>query len=674
MALDGTSHVRAGGRWGRPCALVLVLWCASACGDDVSYFGVSAATAGPDAALDGLAAPDSVPPDSGALADSSLSDSSLPDSAFADGALADGALADGASAADADPRASADIASGVPSCPSLPACTCVGAPDGAACSDGNPCTLGERCLGGACAGAAAVDCSAAPTCTTGQCDPTTGGCAFAAVADQTPCSDGSACTQQDRCKAGQCQGQPALCDDGNPCTDDGCTPQSGCTLAPVVALCDDGNVCTASSTCVGGACSGTATLDCADADPCTTDACDPLGGCIHPVAQDGSPCGASGMLCQAGQCVQSCKLFEGSPGGNASDSFEAVSATPDGYVAVGSTSSKGAGGSDGWIVRWTQANQPLFDVAVGTPAAEGLMAVGIADGPFYAAGWRETAAGTAGWLLGFDKTGAPVWHVTLGEGEQARFEGLAVRAGGFVVVGQHKPKGGTAMAQGLVVACDKLGAVLWQQSIGFQSNDMLSAIRVLGNGDLLVAGLSYTAGPQGDGDAWLARLDKDGNLLWSKQFGTAKYEVARALMASGEFAYLAGSSNAAGGTSYDGFLAAVDGSGAVQWQQTLGGSKDDRFYGVAAIPVGGSMMYVGESEPPGAIDVQGWIVRVDNSGKLAWSKTFGGPLKDRFSAVTTLLDGGVVVVGSRGVKNGKGEPDQNGWVVRLDSAAGTSCQ
>jgi len=72
------------------------------------------------------------------------------------------------------------------------------------------------------------------------------------------CDDGNACTVGDKCDAQQsCVGQQRSCDDGIPCTDDSCDPQSGCIYTP-----DDSK--------------------CQDSDPCTDDICDPNDGCIHP--------------------------------------------------------------------------------------------------------------------------------------------------------------------------------------------------------------------------------------------------------------------------------------------------------------------------------------------------------------------------------------------------------
>ena len=41
----------------------------------------------------------------------------------------------------------------------------------------------------------------------------------------------------------------AVCDDGNPCTNDACDPNQGCLSIPPDANCDDGDACTFGTTC-----------------------------------------------------------------------------------------------------------------------------------------------------------------------------------------------------------------------------------------------------------------------------------------------------------------------------------------------------------------------------------------------------------------------------------------
>jgi hypothetical protein len=207
-------------------------------------------------------------------------------------------------------------------------------------------------------------CTIPNACNVAECDGQLG-CVLHPVEDGTRCGDrvcegSNAWTKPRTCESGTCRpADPALaCDDGDPCTKDGCQPKTGCThtpekdgtecgeatctaggdhvaarrckaaicgAAPEPASCDDGIACTADSCdpvkgCshvavtgvrlgawgvmgyeADGVCAGLALDDCDDHDPCTRDGCDPVTGCTHDAWPDGTPCG-DGVTCNSGTC------------------------------------------------------------------------------------------------------------------------------------------------------------------------------------------------------------------------------------------------------------------------------------------------------------------------------------------------------------------------------------
>jgi hypothetical protein len=130
--------------------------------------------------------------------------------------------------------------------------------------------------------AAPVICDDGSTCTTDSCD-TTVGCKFAPQPDGTVCGgDGAACGALSKCQSGKCAVvQAAGCDDGNVCTDDLCSPQTGCVHTP-----NAGGKCTANK----------------DGSPCTSGAvaCQASGLCGEGPAPGWICCGGTfGGACDA---------------------------------------------------------------------------------------------------------------------------------------------------------------------------------------------------------------------------------------------------------------------------------------------------------------------------------------------------------------------------------------
>ncbi|MSP92825.1 MAG: hypothetical protein EXR79_13645 [Myxococcales bacterium] len=177
----------------------------------------------------------------------------------------------------------------------------------AACDDGNACTLGDMCANGGCKPGAAKSCDDGKPCTDDACVLQTGACGN--VANTAPCDDGNACTAGDACAASQCKaGKATDCNDGNPCSDDACDPQSGaCKSAANVAPCSDGNACTVSDVCGAGVCKPGATKGCDDNNGCTNDGCDVSQGTCTHVANT-SACNDANECTLGDQCAAtSCK-------------------------------------------------------------------------------------------------------------------------------------------------------------------------------------------------------------------------------------------------------------------------------------------------------------------------------------------------------------------------------
>jgi hypothetical protein len=186
-------------------------------------------------------------------------------------------------------------------------CSEVPANPGLPCDDGDLCTWEASCVDGQCSGGSPLNCNDGNPCTDDGCEPDTG-CTY--QNNSYPCEDGDTCTVGEQCQDGLCVGnEDALaCDDGNPCTDDQCVNGQGCVHTPNQSQCDDGNPCTDGDHCEGGWCVFTGAIVCADQNQCTADSCDPTVGCVFGL-HDG-PCNdddlcTTGDHCHLGQCINS---------------------------------------------------------------------------------------------------------------------------------------------------------------------------------------------------------------------------------------------------------------------------------------------------------------------------------------------------------------------------------
>ncbi len=157
--------------------------------------------------------------------------------------------------------------------------------EGGQCSDGDNCTTGDTCIGGFCTGVP-QNCNDNNPCTLDTCDQVLG-CVQSVPQTFITCDDKNACTANDTCSNGFCVGTlPVDCKDTNPCTNEVCVPAEGCIVTFNTSPCSDGNACTAQDACTQGTCNGVE-LDCDDDDACNgVETCDDATGCVDGVPLD----------------------------------------------------------------------------------------------------------------------------------------------------------------------------------------------------------------------------------------------------------------------------------------------------------------------------------------------------------------------------------------------------
>ena len=194
--------------------------------------------------------------------------------------IADGDLDTSAAEPEPDTAAPGDVAADASSddAVALPT-SCEGLEDGALCDDSEPCTIEDSCLEESCVGAP-MDCSDQDPCTINEiCHE--GDCKLETLDDGKPCEGANGCPYAGACASGVCEPLEPLCDDGVPCTTDACADEV-CLYsnAPNFTSCDDADPCTTFDRCISGTCFGSP-KNCKDGEPCTLDSCTPeTGDCL----------------------------------------------------------------------------------------------------------------------------------------------------------------------------------------------------------------------------------------------------------------------------------------------------------------------------------------------------------------------------------------------------------
>lgn len=449
------------------------------------------------------------------------------------------------------------------------------------------------------------------------------------------------------------------CDDGNPCTDDSCSIQSGCTHSnnALQLPCYSGPPGTAGK----GACKGSKAIcvggqpaDCIGEVTPTTEACNDLDDDCNGQTDDGDAaktCGL-GAECLAGACAGSGTTVwaKGFDGGNSGEvNFRAVAADGPGNVYA-------AGFYKGKLD---------FGGGVLSSSADSYDAL----------------------LASFDSKGKYRWAKVFGDADEQVGSAVATDgAGNVYTAGRQKGEadfGGGALKAAVngcsifVASYDAAGKYRWTKSFGVSTagahasgiaTDKSNNVYIVGGfqGTADFAGMAK-ASVGGSSDIFLASLASDGKLRWVKTFGDDKSQNAYSIAADGtsnvylmangygpiDFGGGTGNASAVGTT----FVASFDADGNFRWNISIsptGTWGSVTGHGIAADSAGNVFLtgYLGGTVNFGGGPLLGsgmFAASLDTQGKYRWAKTFGdgqGSALTRGRGIATDASGNVFMTGS----------------------------
>lgn len=233
-------------------------------------------------------------------------------------------------------------------------------------------------------------------------------------------------------------------------------------------------------------------------------------------------------------------------------------------------------------------------------------------------------------------------------------------------------------------------SVDWKKVLGGNGNDYGYSIIKTTDGGFLVSGRTTSnngdvTATKGGIDMWAVKLDAAGTIQWQKTYGgnADEYSAAAAATPDGGYVltgYTLSNNNGDVGQNHgniDFWVVKINGTGAIQWQKTLGGSGEDRPYaitvttegriGVAGYTMSNNNGDVGANH--GSQDM--WVMLLDNgNGNFLWKKTFGGNGDEVAKALAPAPDGGLYVGGTTTSNNngdvGATKGSNDFWLLQLD--------
>ncbi len=315
------------------------------------------------------------------------------------------------------------------------------------------------------------------------------------------------------------------------------------------------------------------------------------------------------------------------------------------------------------------------------------------------------------WLLKLDSDGEKLWSKTLGGSESDTATNLAKTSdGGFIISGYSRSSDGDISENAgfhdfWIVKVNSVGDIQWEKSYGFPGSDQAFKVFETKEGNYFAAGFFDVGACEEDGmpvlcpgddlqtnddtrntrhgvgEFWGILMDSNGEKIWRKYFGGSLNDRCYDALQTDDGGFLlAGQSESDDFDitddrgSYDFWLVRLDASGTMLWTKSFGGAEIDQGYALAKTPDGNYIM-TGDtrSDDQDVSSVNGggdaWVIKFDDNGNKIWEKTYGGSAFDSGRGIKPMTNGGYLISGftrsnDGDVANNNGQNEI--WVFIID--------
>jgi len=402
-------------------------------------------------------------------------------------------------------------------------------------------------------------------------------------------------------------------------------------------------------------------------------------------------------------------------GGTGDEVARGIIETLDGgYAVIGYTNSidgditdKTLAENDFWVLKLDINGNIEWQKTYGGSGDDlGRAIIQTTDGGFAITGPSKSSDGDATsnkgqhdhWILKLDAQGTIQWEKSYGfAGHDHSQSLLQTNDGGYFIGGYLDVDASSGLGNETiskhgvgefwVQKLDSNGNLEWRRYFGGASNDRIYKVLQAHDGNYLLVGSSESSdfdisNTNGSYDVWVVKIDDKGVILWEKSFGGSGIDNGYAATKTNDGNYLiAGTAISSDGLvsnpkgNSDIWLLKIDDNGNLLWEKSFGGSGFDAAFAISkSSNIFNSYIIAGNSKSSdGDVSINNgendfWVLKIDETGKLLFEKSFGGSGIDFSYGVIETSDQKIVVVGEtessdKDITSNKGGKDL--WIVKI---------
>ena len=254
--------------------------------------------------------------------------------------------------------------------------------------------------------------------------------------------------------------------------------------------------------------------------------------------------------------------------------------------------------------------------------------------------------------------GNVIWAKTYGGAADDRAFYALTTDDGYLVVGSSRSIVANTTV-GRVLKLNGIGDVIWNKTfLRGHGTELRYAIN-LTEGYLLIGNEFFASGQV---SGYIARINNQGNLQWMKVIsGGATGKLFSGIAVNDGFVVFGLSSKNIGGASLV-WAVKLDVTGHIIWSRTYGVSSDSAARS-GLLTKEGDYLVTGYSDTLGNGNYDFCLLKLNANGDIIWNTTYGGEGSQKAYSITKA-NGGYVVVGDIQLPNSA----TDAWVLKVDSA------
>jgi len=220
-----------------------------------------------------------------------------------------------------------------------------------------------------------------------------------------------------------------------------------------------------------------------------------------------------------------------------------------------------------------------------------------------------------------------------GSGRDEAWQLKQTSDGGFVIVG-FTESGNPADSDIYLIKTDEHGDTLWTRAFDYSLDDVGRSVEPLDDGGYVIAGIA-------NNQSILIKTDSLGNEIWHSYLDSGYGRAVRAAIDGG---YIIAGYKPITGMSFQLYIGKIDNSGNLIWSKTYGGNEPEMAWDVQELSDGGFIV-IGWTETYGIGSADIYLIKTNASGDSLWSRTYGNVGNDEARSILVKEDDGYIFAG-----------------------------